>query len=326
MNSRVSIDESIFSFNDASDRGGVVAIIASSMYMEINRTINIFNNTASFGGIISTCNSEVTVLEEDLFVSTDPVHSFCTLYDGDVTHFNITAPQDLEEIIYSTTVMEEYTATTTITGNTYLPMSSQVVLISSSSMYEYNSNIYSSIKISSSTMSELSITNTPTSTTSEKLMSLSTVIPTEITLRMSSSKPSVAQINTSIKAIPTSSISMTDTETTTSVLLSTAMYKPSDDKNFTPNIEVISTQLDTVAAAPATTRKSGTLLSSYTSDILSPTPKISPITFIRPTLSDIIHDTSSEPELQPSEAKEIPTAVSFITYFKDNSHITTAIA
>ena len=338
VNSRVNMDESIFSFNDASDRGGVVAIIASSMYMEINRT-NIFNNTASFGGIISACNSEVTVLEEDLFVSTDPVYSFCKLYDGDITNFNVTAPQDLDEIISSTTVMEEFTATTTITGNTYLPMSSQVVLISSASMYESKSNIYSSIKISSSTMNELSITSTPTSTTtSEKLMSLSTVIPTETTLRMSSSKPSVTQINTSIKAIPTSSIGMTDTESTTSVhvLLSTAMYKPttttpvlSDDTNFTPHIEVISTQVDTVAAVPVTTRKSGTLLSSYSSYILSPTPKISPITFIRPTLSDIIHDTSSEPEFQPSDAKEIPTAVYFITYFKDNSlqlNITTAIA
>ena len=89
VNSRVNMDKSIFSLNNASDRGGVVAIIGSSMYMEINRT-NIFNNTASFGGIISACNSEVTVLEEDLFVSTDPVYSFCTLYDGDVTHFNIT--------------------------------------------------------------------------------------------------------------------------------------------------------------------------------------------------------------------------------------------
>ena len=94
VNSKMNIDEFIFSLNDASDRGGVVAIIASSMYMEINRT-NIFNNTASFGGIISACNSEVTVLEEDLFVSTDPVYSFSTLYDGDVTYFDITAPQDL---------------------------------------------------------------------------------------------------------------------------------------------------------------------------------------------------------------------------------------
>ena len=39
----------IFDFNSAGDRGRVVAIIASSMLMEINRT-NIFNNTAQFGG------------------------------------------------------------------------------------------------------------------------------------------------------------------------------------------------------------------------------------------------------------------------------------
>ena len=43
LNCYVSIDETIFDFNSAGDRGGVVAIIASSMFMEINRT-NIFNN------------------------------------------------------------------------------------------------------------------------------------------------------------------------------------------------------------------------------------------------------------------------------------------
>ena len=98
VNSQVSIDESILNWNDAGDRGGVVAIIASSMLIEINRT-NIFNNTASFGGMISACNSEVTVLEEELFVSEDPVYSFCTLYDGDVTYFNITSPRDLDNTI-----------------------------------------------------------------------------------------------------------------------------------------------------------------------------------------------------------------------------------
>ncbi len=98
VNSQVSIDESILSWNNAGDRGGVVAIIASSMFIEINRT-NIFNNTASFGGMISACNSEVTVLEEELFVSEDPVYSFCTLYDGDVRYFNITSPRDLDNTI-----------------------------------------------------------------------------------------------------------------------------------------------------------------------------------------------------------------------------------
>ncbi len=98
VNSQVSIDESILSWNNAGDRGGVVVIIASSMFIEINRT-NIFNNTATFGGMISACNSEVTVLEGELFVSEDPVYTFCTLYDGDVTYFNITSTRDLDNII-----------------------------------------------------------------------------------------------------------------------------------------------------------------------------------------------------------------------------------
>ena len=65
------------------------------MFMEINRT-NIFNNTAQFGGVISACNSQVTLLDDGLFVTVDPVLPFCTLYEGDIQSYNITAPQDPE--------------------------------------------------------------------------------------------------------------------------------------------------------------------------------------------------------------------------------------
>ena len=141
VNSRVNIDESIFSLNDASDRGGVVAIIASSMYMEINRT-NIFNNTASFGGIISACNSEVTVLEEDLFVTTDPICSFCTLYDGDVTHFNITAPRDLDDVIPSTTILKLPPSSIIVNENGHSPTASQAILVSTVSSLDFSSSVY----------------------------------------------------------------------------------------------------------------------------------------------------------------------------------------
>ena len=83
LNCYVSIDETIYDFNCAGDRGGVVAIIASSMLMEINRT-NIFINTAQFGGVISACNSQVTLLDDSLFVTVDPVLPFCMLYEGDI--------------------------------------------------------------------------------------------------------------------------------------------------------------------------------------------------------------------------------------------------
>ena len=95
LNSFVSIDESIFDFNNAVDRGGVIALIASSIFMEINRT-NIFNNTAEYGGVMSACNSQVTLFDDYLFVTVDPLLSFCTLYEGDIRHFNITAPQEPE--------------------------------------------------------------------------------------------------------------------------------------------------------------------------------------------------------------------------------------
>jgi hypothetical protein len=72
LNCHVSIDETIFDFNSAGDRGGVISMIASSLYMEINRT-NIHNNTAQFGGVISACNSQVTLVGDNLIVIVDPL-------------------------------------------------------------------------------------------------------------------------------------------------------------------------------------------------------------------------------------------------------------
>ncbi len=95
VNSRVNISECVFSFNNASDRGGVAALIGSSMFLELNKT-SIFNNTAEYGGVISACNSVVIVMEDALFMSPDPVYSFCTLYDGHIVHYHISPPVDPE--------------------------------------------------------------------------------------------------------------------------------------------------------------------------------------------------------------------------------------
>ncbi len=150
VNSQVNIDESILSWNNAGDRGGVVAIIASSMFIEINRT-NIFNNTASFGGMISACNSEVTVLEEELFVSEDPVYSFCTLYDGDVTYFNITSPRDLDNTMLTSSPVPNVSITSSqafqssgiINSNTFSTAHLSIASSQVSSSDTINSNIMS---------------------------------------------------------------------------------------------------------------------------------------------------------------------------------------
>ena len=116
LNCYLSIDETIFDFNSAGDRGGVIAIIASSMFMEINRT-NIFNNTAQFGGVISACNSQVTLLDDSLFVTMDPLLPFCVLYEGDIQIYNITAPTDPE--VFTTeflTTTEQQTTTEPLTS------------------------------------------------------------------------------------------------------------------------------------------------------------------------------------------------------------------
>ena len=88
VNSRVTISQCVFTYNAASDRGGVAALIGISLFIDVNRT-HMFNNTARLGGIISACNSEVNVGAGELFMSADPVYSFCTLYDGDLINYNV---------------------------------------------------------------------------------------------------------------------------------------------------------------------------------------------------------------------------------------------
>ena len=88
VNSRVTISQCVFTYNEASARGDVAALLGSSLYIDVNRT-HIFNNTARLGGIISACNSEVNVGAGELFMSADPVYSFCTLYDGDLINYNV---------------------------------------------------------------------------------------------------------------------------------------------------------------------------------------------------------------------------------------------
>ena len=75
--SQVSISESRFGFNSATDRGGVIIIYGG--VLEVNNT-DFNNNTAMGGGIGSACNSQTTIPDE-IVTSEDPDFSFCNLYD-----------------------------------------------------------------------------------------------------------------------------------------------------------------------------------------------------------------------------------------------------
>ena len=51
---------------------------------------------AQLGGVISACNSQVTPLDDGLFVTVDPVLPFCIHFEGDIQSYSITAPRDPE--------------------------------------------------------------------------------------------------------------------------------------------------------------------------------------------------------------------------------------
>ena len=75
--SQVSISESRFGFNSASERGGVMVIYGG--LLKVNDT-EFHNNTAVGGGIGSACNTQ-TVIPNEIAAANDPDFSFCTLYD-----------------------------------------------------------------------------------------------------------------------------------------------------------------------------------------------------------------------------------------------------
>lgn len=110
-NSQVTIERSSCGYNSAENRGGVVAIAGSNLVID---ETNIINNTATLGGAISACSSNVTVSSE-LAGTEDPTSSLCTLYDGYIDNLNIS---DFIRQELSTTTSVPVTLTTTSSPTT----------------------------------------------------------------------------------------------------------------------------------------------------------------------------------------------------------------
>ena len=143
----MTISQCVFTYNEASDRGGVAALIGSFLYIDVNRT-HIFNNTARLGGIISAYNSEVNVGAGELFMSADPVYFFCTLYNEDLIDYNVSTPTNPGNITPTNITSAELTLSAdgnTITSSLF---SSTALVIASSPLMSYS--IQTTSKISSS--------------------------------------------------------------------------------------------------------------------------------------------------------------------------------
>jgi predicted outer membrane repeat protein len=66
-------------FNRAAKRGGVISINGSSLF--IGAQIDIFNNSADMGAVISACSSNVSLSPHILYQYNDPNFPNCLLYD-----------------------------------------------------------------------------------------------------------------------------------------------------------------------------------------------------------------------------------------------------
>ena len=79
IGSQVKIRKGTFGFNHANDRGGVITIDGSTLYINLARICE--KHTARLGGVISACKSMVRIINPKVPATPDPIHPFCALYD-----------------------------------------------------------------------------------------------------------------------------------------------------------------------------------------------------------------------------------------------------
>jgi len=82
-------------------------------------------------GPASSTNSEVTVVGDELFISSDPEHSVCTLYDGHIVNYHISHPVNPTTTTPSPDTTTPTPDTTTPPPDTTTPILDLVLLTSS---------------------------------------------------------------------------------------------------------------------------------------------------------------------------------------------------
>ena len=110
---QLNISQSTFSDNSANSSGGVIHVSESAV--QISET-NFLNNTAGLGDAICACDSDITILDSQLTVSTDS--SNCSLYDGNVDSFRIFSPTLIDCYIAFNTNLTIFAATCPFEYNT----------------------------------------------------------------------------------------------------------------------------------------------------------------------------------------------------------------
>ena len=114
--SDVSVNQSSFSCNHATERGGVFDI-SNNAVLEIHSAY-IFNNTANQGGVISACDSEVTISGDYGLIRHDDGDKECILYDD--KNVTTTSTESIQTTTsgQGTTTGETPTSQTTMSGAT----------------------------------------------------------------------------------------------------------------------------------------------------------------------------------------------------------------
>ena len=273
--SRVIFGNCTLGDNKAYNRGGAIAIRGSTL--EVDET-EFSNNTAKMGGAISACSSEVT-LPDELFTTTDPTQSHCTLYDDSITVTTSPPTQAITSIPTTdpSTTAIPMEASTTATPN---EVSATDTPTKASTKAETNTTAIPTEESTTATPTEASTTAIPTetSTTATPTEANTTAIPTEASTTATPTEASTTAIPTeaSTTAIPTEASTiaiLTEASTTaTPIEVSITATRTEASKTASPT-EASTTAISAKASTAATpTEASTTATPTETSTMVTNSP------------------------------------------------------
>lgn len=152
--SKVTVTNGTFAYNNATGKGGVIAITGSQLYLNQN---TIFYNTATYGSVISACRTNVTD-SDDLVQIVEPTtnDSDCSFYDEyqNMPTTTTTAIKTTEMISTSHHTEASTTSPTSLSETTTTPGSSTSEANTKPETSETPTNKYSTPTTPNSTKSD----------------------------------------------------------------------------------------------------------------------------------------------------------------------------
>ena len=291
--SQVATDLCTFDHNKAFNRGGVLDVRES--LVNIVET-SFFNNTANLGGVISACDSEVT-LSNELFVTADPTEPMCTLYDDSITT-TTSAPTKV-----TTTVPQTETNTTTAQTEPSTT-ATQTEANTTTAQTEPSTTATQTEEITTTTQAQpyTITTQTEPSTTATHIEASTTDAQTEASTTDVQTEPSTTATQTEVSTTtartePSTTATQTEEITTTTQTQPYTITTQTEPSTTATHTETNTTDAQTEASAShdAGTTTAQSIVSNNITTEYEATTKIRASTFAQ-TETSTIPSSSSSPD------------------------------